>query len=240
MNCAEARPQPFRPTSTASSTVSIANRWNDIWSACSGCSGRVHVQTRFRAAVRAHLHRPEVPFTLRRRIEEALKAQPIAPLRWPAWMSLPRIVPAAAAVFLIVAITGTVRRQNSKVLEQAERMAHTQMPMDVTGSDCGSIASWFRGKSRVPRACARAGWRRHLPGRPARQRRRAARRVPRVSAFLTVIASRSWCSIRATSRSNRASVAWSTAARSISARARHLDRGVPRPWPRLRHDIRHG
>ena len=31
---------------------------------CAGCSRRVHVQTRFRAAVRAHLHRPEVPFTL--------------------------------------------------------------------------------------------------------------------------------------------------------------------------------
>ena len=39
---------------------------------CAGCSRRVHVQTRFRAAVRAHLHRPEVPFALRRRIEEAL------------------------------------------------------------------------------------------------------------------------------------------------------------------------
>ena len=117
---------------------------------CSGCSRRVHVQTRFRAAVRAHLHRPEVPFALRRRIEEALKTQPIAPRRWPAWMSLPRIVPAAAAVFLIVAITGTVRRQHSMVLDQAERSYHREMPMDVTGSDCGSIASWFRGKLEFP------------------------------------------------------------------------------------------
>ena len=118
--------------------------------ACSGCSRRVHAQTRFRAAVRAHLHRPEVPFALRRRIEEALKAQPIAPRRWPAWMSVSRVVPAAAAVFLIVAITGTVRRQRSMVLEQAERSYHTEMGMDVTGSDCGSIASWFRGKLEFP------------------------------------------------------------------------------------------
>jgi len=117
---------------------------------CPGCSRRVHVQTRFRAAVRAHLHRPEVPFTLRRRIEESLEAQPIAPWRWPAWMSLPRIVPAAAAVFLIVAITGTVRSRHSMVLEQAERSFITEMPMDVTGSDCGSIASWFRGKLAFP------------------------------------------------------------------------------------------
>ena len=119
--------------------------------ACPGCSSRVHVQTRFRAAVRAHLHRPEVPFALRRRIEEALGSQPIAPRRWPAWMSLPRIVPAAAAVFLIVAITGTVRRQHSAVLDQAERtFNNTQMPMDITGSDCGSIASWFRGRLEFP------------------------------------------------------------------------------------------
>jgi anti-sigma factor (TIGR02949 family) len=117
---------------------------------CPGCSRRAHVQTRFRAAVRAHLHRPEVPFALRRRIEDALGAQPIAPRRWPAWMSLPRIVPAAAAVFLIVAITGTVRRSHdSMVIEQAVNMATTQMPMDVTG-DCGSIASWFRGRLGFP------------------------------------------------------------------------------------------
>ena len=108
---------------------------------CAGCARRVHVQTRFRAAVRAHLHRPEVPFTLRRRIEDALASQPIAPRRWPAWMSLPRIVPAAAAVFLIIAVTGTVRRSQSMVLEQAERSYHAEMPMDIVGSDCGSIAS---------------------------------------------------------------------------------------------------
>jgi anti-sigma factor (TIGR02949 family) len=118
---------------------------------CPGCSSRVHVQTRFRAAVRVHLHRPEVPFTLRRRVEETLASQPIAPRRWPTWMSLPRIVPAAAAVFLIVAITGTVRRQQSMVLEQSKRSyLGPEMPMDVTGSDCGSIASWFRGRLEFP------------------------------------------------------------------------------------------
>ena len=117
---------------------------------CPGCSRRVHVQTRFRAAVRAHLHRPEVPFTLRRRIEDALASQPIAPRRWPAWMALPRIVPAAAAVFLIIAVTGTVRRSQSMVLQQAERSYHAEMPMDITGSDCGSIASWFRGRLEFP------------------------------------------------------------------------------------------
>ena len=116
---------------------------------CAACARRVHMQTRFRAAVRAHLHRPEVPFTLRRRVEDALGSQPIAPRRWPAWMSLPRIVPAAAAVFLIVAITGTVRRSNSMVRELAEgTYRRGEIPMDVT--DCGSIASWFRGRTEFP------------------------------------------------------------------------------------------
>src|SRR5262249_19785162 len=96
------------------------------------------------------LHRPEVPFTLRRRIEESLASQQIAPRRWPAWMSMPRIVPAAAAVFLIVAITGTVRRSNSMVLEQSLRSYSRPLPMDVTGSDCGSIASWFQGRTEFP------------------------------------------------------------------------------------------
>jgi anti-sigma factor (TIGR02949 family) len=119
---------------------------------CPTCSRRVSVQTRFRAAVRVHLHRPEVPFSLRRRVEEALGSQPIAPRRWPTWMSLPRIVPAAAAVFLIVAITGTVRRSHSMVRELAEGTFSklSNMPMEVTGPDCGLIASWFRGKLEFP------------------------------------------------------------------------------------------
>ena len=118
--------------------------------ACSSCSGRVRLQTRFRAAVRAHLHRPEVPFTLRRRVEEALKSQPIAPRRWPVWLSMSRVVPAAAALFLIVAITTTVRQRNSMALDLAGRAYHSEMPMDITGSDCGSIASWFRGRLEFP------------------------------------------------------------------------------------------
>ena len=118
--------------------------------ACPTCSGRVRLQTRFRAAVRAHLHRPEVPFTLRRRVEEALKSQPIAPRRWPVWLSMSRVVPAAAALFLIVAITTTVRQRNSMALDLAGRAYHSEMPMDITGSDCGSIASWFRGRLEFP------------------------------------------------------------------------------------------
>ena len=121
--------------------------------ACPACGRRMHVEARFKAAVRAHLPRPEVPFDLRRRVQEVLASQPIAPRRWltlPAWLSYPRLVPAAGAVLLLVAITGTVRRSQSAVLEQSERSYHTEMPMDITGSDCGSIASWFRGRVDFP------------------------------------------------------------------------------------------
>jgi anti-sigma factor RsiW len=115
---------------------------------CPTCARQVHLQGRFKAAVRAHMPRPEVPLSLKLRVQEALETQPIAPHRWP-WLSYPRLVPAAAAFLLLVGITGTVR-QHSVVLEQAQRSYHAEMPMDITGSDCGSIASWFRGRVDFP------------------------------------------------------------------------------------------
>src|SRR5580704_17712995 len=55
---------------------------------------------------------------------------------------LPRpVVPVAAALVLLVAITGTVRQSQSGLLQQAQRSYRAEMPMDITGSDCGSIAS---------------------------------------------------------------------------------------------------
>jgi anti-sigma factor (TIGR02949 family) len=119
-------------------------------SGCAGCMRAARLEGRFKAAVRAHLARPEVPFALRQRLQVALAAQPIAPRRWPAWISARALVPAAAAVLLIVGITGTVRRSHSAVLEQAERSYHTELPMDIAGSDCDSISSWFHGRVDFP------------------------------------------------------------------------------------------
>ncbi len=116
---------------------------------CPGCARQVYLQGRFKAAVRAHLLRPEVPMALKLRVREALGTQEIAPRRWP-WLSYPRLVPAAAAFLLIVGITSTVRQTQSAVLQQAQRSYHAEMPMDITGSDCGSISSWFRGRVDFP------------------------------------------------------------------------------------------
>src|SRR5205085_9820885 len=94
---------------------------------CASCMRAVRLEGRFKAAVRAHLPRPEVPFALRQRLQAALVAQPIAPRRWPAWASSGGLVPAAAAVLLLIGITGTVRRSQSAVLEQSQRSYHTEM-----------------------------------------------------------------------------------------------------------------
>ena len=82
-------------------------------------------------------------------MRQALATQPIAPRRWP-WLSYPRLVPALAAAGLLIGLTSTVRQTGSRVLEQAQRSYHAEMPMDITGSDCGSIASWFRGRVDFP------------------------------------------------------------------------------------------
>lgn len=116
---------------------------------CPSCAREVHLQGRFKAAVRAHLPRPPVPMVFEARLRKTLAAQPIAPRRWP-WLSYPRLVPALAAAGLLIALTGTVRQTGSRVLEQAQRSYHAEMPMDITGSDCGSIASWFRGRLDFP------------------------------------------------------------------------------------------
>jgi anti-sigma factor RsiW len=116
---------------------------------CERCGRTAKLQARFKAAVRALLPRPPVPLSLRVRVKELLGAQEIAPRRWP-WLTYPRLVPAAAALFLLVAVTGTVQRTRSLVVEQAQRSYQSELPMDIVGSDCGSIASWFRGRVDFP------------------------------------------------------------------------------------------
>ena len=116
---------------------------------CPGCARQVHLQGRFKAAVRAHLRRPALPAGFEQRMRQTLVAQPIAPRRWP-WLSYPRLVPALAAAAVLIGLTGTIRQTQSRVLEQSQRSYHAEMPMDITGSDCGSIASWFRGRVDFP------------------------------------------------------------------------------------------
>lgn len=116
---------------------------------CSRCRGVARFESRFKAAVRGHLPRRPVPTVLEQRIRGALAAQPIAARRW-LWLTYPRLFPALAAVGLLVVAAGTVKGRRSVVLDQARRTYQTELPMDVKGPDCTSVASWFRGRVDFP------------------------------------------------------------------------------------------
>jgi anti-sigma factor RsiW len=118
---------------------------------CEVCARGCALLGRFKAAVRAHLPRPPMPSDMRQRLRFALeRAEVEAPgkRRW-AWPSYPRLVPAAVAAALLLAIMVRTRAE-SPVLSQAKRTYEREMPMDIVGSDCGSIASWFRGRVDFP------------------------------------------------------------------------------------------
>jgi anti-sigma factor RsiW len=112
---------------------------------CEECFRASRLQARFKAAVRGHLPRPEVPARLRRRIENELEAAPPPPVRrWP-WQLYPRLVPAMTAVVVLVG-AGLASRggRRSPLVAQAMRTYQAAMPMDVTDKDCRYIADWFR------------------------------------------------------------------------------------------------
>jgi anti-sigma factor RsiW len=113
---------------------------------CDSCSHSCRLQGRFKAAVRGHLARPALPAGLRLRIEDALTVAPAIRRRF-IWHTYPRLVPAAAAAVVLMAVLGAARHRGSQVvLEQALRSYHAAMPLDIVDSNCSSIANWFRGK----------------------------------------------------------------------------------------------
>jgi anti-sigma factor RsiW len=118
---------------------------------CEACARTSLLHGRFKAAVRAHLPRPSVPGDFRRRLYASLEAAAPEPPsnRW-AWLRYSRLVPAVGAAVMLLLITTTVNSRQSQVLGQAQRTYQAEMPMDVVGSDCGSIASWFRGRLDFP------------------------------------------------------------------------------------------
>jgi len=117
--------------------------------ACETCRVKSKFEGRFKAAVRGHLPRKQVPAGLEHRIRTAMADQAIAPIRWP-WLMYPRLVPALAVVGVLVVVASTVRGRHSFVLDQARRTYQAELPMDVTGPDCRSVVSWFRGRVDFP------------------------------------------------------------------------------------------
>jgi anti-sigma factor RsiW len=113
---------------------------------CDACSHACRLQARFKAALRGHMPRLQVPAAFRLRLERAIATSPPIQRRW-FWESYPRLVPAAAAAMILLVILGAARNRRSPlVVEQALRAYRTAMPMDVVDSNCGSVVDWFRGK----------------------------------------------------------------------------------------------
>jgi anti-sigma factor RsiW len=114
---------------------------------------------------------------LERRILAVVAAQPSATRWWP-WLTYPRLVPALAAVSVLVVVAVTVRSSGSLVLDQARRMYQTELPMDIVKADCTSVASWFRGRLDFPVHAPR------MPGRITCQGGRLVNVRDRPAAYL--------------------------------------------------------
>jgi anti-sigma factor (TIGR02949 family) len=114
---------------------------------CDACARATRLQSRFKAALRGHLPRPEVPEGLRQRLHAALEAEPTVRRQWP-WQAFPRVftlaIAASAAVVLLVA--SPRRNPSSPVLEQALSTFHHDLPLDVLSQSCAAVTDWFRGK----------------------------------------------------------------------------------------------
>ncbi len=115
---------------------------------CDQCSRTCRLQSRFKAAVRGHLHRREVPEGLRQRIAQAVAFAPPPPrrLRW----QLPRVAPAMLVLGATAVVVMTTRGAPSLAMQQAMRTFNAAMPMDVVNSSCALVADWFRGRVDFP------------------------------------------------------------------------------------------
>jgi anti-sigma factor RsiW len=113
---------------------------------CDTCSHACRLQARFKAALRGHMPRREVPVAFRVRLDRAIASAPPIRRRF-LWDAYPRVAPAAAAAVILMTILAASRgRRTPLVVEQALRAYHTAMPMDVVDSNCASLVNWFRDK----------------------------------------------------------------------------------------------
>ena len=201
-------------------------------------AARARSQARFKAAVRAHLPRPEVPFALRAADRRGARVAADRAASLAAWLSLPAPGPGGGGG----AADRRDHRHRAPVAVDGARAGAAQLPAprcrwtspartaarSPPGSAAGSTFPCTRRRSAAVRPARAAAWSTSASVRPPTSS----------TACPTAIASRSWCSTRAT-RPSRRRERRVVNGREIylGTRPRHLDRGLPRPWPRLR---RHG
>ena len=116
---------------------------------CDRCSHCSRLQARFKAAVRGHLPRPEVPLNLKRRIEFAIAEAPPPPGRW-RWQLFPKLVPAVLAAGALGLIVFTTKGSPSMAMQTAIRSFSAALPMDFVGPSCATVSNWFHGKVDFP------------------------------------------------------------------------------------------
>jgi len=126
---------------------------------CDSCRADGRFQGRFKASLRAHLPRPPVPTALERQIHVALAELTALPGRRPWSVALPamtarRLAPLLAVAAGVVVIVGVGARGQHQptIVEQLLRLTYRQaeLPLDVVGTDCRSVAKWFQGRVDFP------------------------------------------------------------------------------------------
>jgi anti-sigma factor RsiW len=116
---------------------------------CDRCSRCSRLQARFKAAVRGHLPRREVPAALRRRIELAVASAPPPPGRW-RWQLYPKLVPAVLAAGALAVIVLSSQGRPSMAVQTALRSYSAALPMDFVGTSCATVSDWFHGRVDFP------------------------------------------------------------------------------------------
>jgi anti-sigma factor RsiW len=121
---------------------------------CAPCRERAAFETSFKTNLRARLHRPKAPVTLRARVMAALDRVdavgdgPVAP-RWRRRLvpvGAPVTAAAAIAVFLVAQHTSSA---SSPLVAEAITAHEKNLPVEVGGLE-DDVGTWMRGKVAVP------------------------------------------------------------------------------------------
>lgn len=116
---------------------------------CDRCSRCSRLQARFKAALRGHLPRREVPPALRKRIEFAVASAPPPAGRW-RWQVYPKLVPAVLAAGALAVIVMSSQGRPSMAVQTALRSFSAALPMDFVGPSCATVSNWFHGRVDFP------------------------------------------------------------------------------------------
>ncbi len=233
------RRRSSRPTSTASSTGVDREAVERHLVGCPSCARQVHLEARFKAAVRAHLPRPEVPLALAAAHQggagdAADRAAPLAGLA---------VLPAPGPGGGGGPADRRDHRDRAPVAVDGARAGASaattpRCRWTSPARTAGSIASWFRGRVDFPvhapalggGATCQGGRLVNVGERPAAYIVYRVRNGHRVTFLVFDPRDQAFEAPERRVVNGREIY--------LRHRSRHLDRGLPRPRPRLRRHVR--